>query len=171
MAAQTQINDPIPHTRIDMRYGGYDIPLPPHSLDKNECCPLSLCFENCHIFYKGLPKTLPYVCQLLGTTKVSIFLERTTLIEVLTCKLSHFVLIDNLCCSKSCWIFNPFLAIFSQIIDIHLHNLGSFSIGMEECLLALCQVKNFMSYLGVYIKSLAGFFRCPLCISDGGRFR
>ena len=58
----TWINDTIPHTRIDMRYCREQKPLP-HSLNKNECCPLSSRCENCHIFLsRTVRKHFQYVC-------------------------------------------------------------------------------------------------------------
>ena len=73
-----RINDPIPHTPL------------PHNLNKDECCPLSSHIENYHIFYKGLTKTLSYVCRIVRHDKGKHFLEtNNTLKEVLNDKLTN----------------------------------------------------------------------------------
>ena len=47
--------------------------------NENECRPLSLRFENCHIFFKGCPKTLSIcMCWLLSTTKLEIIFGKRT---------------------------------------------------------------------------------------------
>jgi len=51
-----EINDTIPHTRIDMGYGYAERDLPQVSI-RSECCSVpSFQLENFHIFDKGLAK-------------------------------------------------------------------------------------------------------------------
>ena len=58
-----EINDTIPHTRIDMGYGYAERDLPQVSI-RSECCSVpSFQLENFHIFDKGLAKNTFTICN------------------------------------------------------------------------------------------------------------
>ena len=53
---QSEINDTIPHTVVDMEYQGAECTYP-HVSTRSECCSVSsIRLENYHIFKKGLAK-------------------------------------------------------------------------------------------------------------------
>ena len=53
---QSEINDTIPHTVVDMGYQGAECTYP-HESTRSECCSVSsIRLENYHIFKKGLAK-------------------------------------------------------------------------------------------------------------------
>ena len=68
-----EINDTIPHTRIDMGYRGtQNVPVHRY-LYESECCPTRLSYkENFHIFIKRLAKNTFTICNVKRQSRMTL---------------------------------------------------------------------------------------------------